>query len=82
MNEFRANLTENGRILIPANCRKMMHLEPGDEVIIRVDNGVAEIFSLAYAVKRAQQKVKKYTKGKQPLSEQLIEMRRKEAKHE
>ena len=84
MREFRVSLSDNGRILIPANCRKMMRIQSGDELIIRIEenDGVAEIFGLSHAVKAAQKKVKKYTKGKKPLSEQLIAMRRKESKHE
>lgn len=78
MNQFRIRVNEDGSILIPDDFRKIMHLESDDEVIIRVNNGVAELYSLVNAVKRAQQIVKKYNKGKRVLSEQLIGMRGKE----
>lgn len=82
MNEYKSHITENGRILLPAKCRKEMNLVGGDEVVIKVEDGVAKIFSLKMAVKQAQDKVNKYIKGKRSLSNELIKMRRKEAKNE
>lgn len=80
--EFHTKVGANGRILMPAKCRSALHLVEGDEIVIRVCNEEATLFSLKHAVKRAQGVVAKYTKGKKNLSKQLIAGRRKEAADE
>lgn len=82
MLEFKTKLGQNGRLLIPAECRQAMNLAVNDEIIILVEDGEATFFTLEHAVKRAQTIMKKYMKKGEKLSEQLIENRRKEAKHE
>ena len=82
MFECRTKLGADGRIVIPAQCRTAMHLNAGDEVVIQIDDGTAKLFSLRYAVEHAQKLVNQYTKGKKDLTQQLINMRREEAKHE
>lgn len=45
MNEFRVKMHENGRIVIPAACRHLLHLKPGEELVLRVedmDTGIPE----------------------------------------
>ncbi len=82
MLEFKTKVGQNGRMLIPAECRQAMNLAVGDEVTILVENGEATFFTLDHAVKRAQSIMKKYLKAGEKLSDQLIANRRKEAKHE
>ena len=82
MLEFKTKLGQNGRMLIPAECRQAMNLAVGDDITILVENGEATFFTLDHAVKRAQTIMKKYLKKGENLSEQLIADRRKEAKHE
>lgn len=82
MLEFKTKVGQNGRMLIPAECRQAMNLAVGDEITILVENGEATFFTLDHAVKRAQTIMKKYLKEGEKLSEQLIAARRKEAKYE
>lgn len=82
MTEFRTQLTEGGRIIIPAKCRQALHLSIGDEVIIRVIDDEAHIYSLQHAIKRAQALVKQRNKKKLKLTDILIKERRAEAKDE
>jgi len=82
MLEFKTKVGQNGRILIPAECRQAMNLAVGDDITILVENGEATFFTLDHAVKRAQTIMKKYLKEGENLSEQLIADRRKEAKHD
>jgi AbrB family looped-hinge helix DNA binding protein len=82
MLEFRAQLTEGGRIIIPAKCRQALHLSIGDEVIIRVVDNEAHIYSLQHAIKRAQALVTQRNKKKLKLTDMLIKERRSETKNE
>lgn len=63
MREYRAKLGEDGRIVIPAIYRRELHLEPGEELIIRMDNNELHILSSKQSLKRAQLKVRELTKG-------------------
>ena len=82
MLEFRAQITEGGRMVIPAKCRQALHLAIGDEVIIRVDKDEARLYSLQHALKCAQELVQKRNKKKLNLTDMLIKERRSEAKNE
>lgn len=82
MLEFRSKLTANGRIVIPAACRKAMSIEPGEELVIQVEDGEAKLFSINHAIAQAQAFTKKHAKGKGSLTSILFEMRENEAKYE
>ncbi len=76
--EARAQIGEGGRIVIPANYRRMLHLEVGQEVILSLSNDEIRISPLQAAVKRAQAAVRKYNANQDKLSDELITMRREE----
>lgn len=81
MQEFRTQVKAGGRIIIPGPCRKALKLKEGDEVIIHLtDNQEATIYSLAHAIEKAQSLLKATLPKNVNLSEELIEMRRSEAK--
>lgn len=63
MQEYRTRLSENGRVVIPAQCRKELHFEPGEELILRVEDGALHLFSLKQALKHAQHVVQQHTKN-------------------
>lgn len=75
MQEYRTRISENGRMIIPAHCRQQLHLHAGDELIIRIENDEMRIYSIKHALKKAQEIIKKHTKGKN-LVEELKKMRR------
>lgn len=81
MNEFRIKLGENGRVLIPASCRRQLKLVPGQELIIKIEDEELHLFSLDHSVRKAQQLVKKYAKN-QNLVEKLIKSRREDELNE
>lgn len=82
MREFRAKLNTNGRVVIPALCRKMLDLKPGEDVIISVNGREARLFAVKHAVTKAQAEIKQYAKGVKSLSDELIKIRREEAKRD
>lgn len=75
-------ISENGRIVIPAAYRKAMGLKGGEMVTIRLDEDGLHIQSQAQAIKRAQAIVRKYVSADRKLSDELIAERRLEAKRE
>ena len=82
MQEFYTKLGQNGRMQVPAKCRKLMNLSPGEEIIIIVHDGEASFFSLKRAVNRAQTIMKQYIKKGEKLSDQVIANRKEDAKRE
>jgi len=81
MQEFRAVLAENGRIIIPAKCREQLHLKPGDELVLQINDEELRIFSVKHALERAKKLVQKHA-GKKNLVKQLKKMRNKDSLNE
>lgn len=81
MNEFRAKLGENGRIVIPAFCRKQLQFEAGEELIFHIKNNELHILSLKQSLKKAQALVQRHAKN-QSLVEKLILLRREDNSHD
>lgn len=81
MIEYKARLGENGRIVIPAACRNALDLEPGDELLIRIENNELHLLSLKQSVKKAQAMAKQYTKGRSLVAD-LKKMRNEEKNDE
>lgn len=52
MNVQHITLGEGGRLVIPAAYRKVMHIMPGDDLIIKVKEGELRIISQKYALER------------------------------
>jgi AbrB family looped-hinge helix DNA binding protein len=77
-----AQISENGRIVIPAAYRKAMGLKGGEVLTIRMDEEGLHIQSRAQAIKRAQAIVRKYVPEGVSLVDELIAERRREAKRE
>lgn len=82
MLETRTKLGENGRIIIPVYYRRALHLEQGEELIIRLEDGELRLFSLKQSLKKAQAIVRKYNKDKKSLSKMLFAMRKEEIGNE
>jgi AbrB family looped-hinge helix DNA binding protein len=77
MHDYRAKLGEDGRLVIPAACRRELHLVPGEELLIRVENDEMHLRSLKYSLKKAQEVVRSHAK-KQNLVEKLKKMRQED----
>lgn len=81
MLEFRTRLEGNGRVIIPAACRKQLHLEQGEELIVRIEDDELHLVSLKHALKKAQALTHKYAK-KQSLVTILKKMRKEDESNE
>ena len=78
----RTRMTEGGRIVIPAPYRKALDIKPGDELIVRLDEGELRVYSSAEALKRLQDQVTSAVPEGVSLVEELLRERRKEAARE
>jgi AbrB family looped-hinge helix DNA binding protein len=78
----KSKLNDNGRIVIPAEIRKEMSLNPGDTVVMALENGVLKIESQRTRVRQVQQSLNKLIPAGRRLSDELIENRREEARQE
>jgi AbrB family looped-hinge helix DNA binding protein len=80
--ETRTRLNENGRLVIPASFRKALGIDPGDEVIVRLEEDELRITTLRHRIARAQRNARKYVPRGVSLADELIAERREVAKRE
>ena len=75
-----------GRVIIPIAFRQNLHLKIGDDIILHVeDNSIIYLTTVEHALRKLQSKVKNYitaTGQNISLADELINMRRNEAKYE
>jgi bifunctional DNA-binding transcriptional regulator/antitoxin component of YhaV-PrlF toxin-antitoxin module len=76
--EIRTKITEGGGIMVPAEYWQELSLQPGDEVVIRLEESELRIFTLRSALKRAQDLVGRYVSADRSLADELIAGRRQE----
>ena len=77
-----AQISENGRIVIPASYRKAMGLKGGEVLTIRMDEEGLHIQSQRQTLLSAQAAVRKFVSADRSLVDELIAERRLEAKRE
>lgn len=82
MDETRIRVNENGRVVIPASFRKALGIQPGDEIVLRVEDDELRITTLRNRIRQAQTLVRPYLKPGRSMADELIAERRKAAKSE
>ena len=82
MEETRARVNENGRVVIPASVRQALGINPGDEVVLRVEDDELRITTMKHRIERAKRLVRRHVKPGTSLVDDLIVERRKAAKRE
>ena len=80
--EFKVQIQPGGRFVLPSKLRKELHINTGDEMVLRLENGTLRLIPLHLAVSFAQQAVKKYVPEGTSLVEDLIRARKEDAAHE
>lgn len=80
--EFRVQMHTGGRFVLPSQLRKELKIKPGDEIILRLEDGSVRLMPLPQAITYAQQTLRKYVKEGTPLVDNFLESRREEAKRE
>lgn len=79
---FKTKLCRDGRIAIPAEYQRELGVEPGDEIILHLDEEGLRLYTPHQAVARSQAQVRRYIPEERSLSEELISERRQEAGRE
>jgi AbrB family looped-hinge helix DNA binding protein len=80
--EVHTKITQGGRIVIPRSFRKVLNLEEGSDIVVRLDKNELHVFSLAQAIKKTQAKVKQYQISKELVSEESVDLKEGEQNHE
>lgn len=77
-----AKVAHGGRILIPAEIRRQLEMEIGENVNLEVENGSLRITSSRAALRRLQRRFKKLVPDGVSLVDELIAERRSDAANE
>lgn len=78
MLEYRTQVREGGRIVIPSPIRKKLHLEIGEEVILKLEQDELHVVTLKNAILKAQHLIQKYNPSHKKLTEELFKLRKEE----
>jgi bifunctional DNA-binding transcriptional regulator/antitoxin component of YhaV-PrlF toxin-antitoxin module len=85
MKAIRTKLGKGGRIIIPTAFRQYLHLETGDDIILHMEDNLLYLTTAEQALQKLQKKVRNYIKTTDQnisLVDELINMRRNDAKYE
>jgi bifunctional DNA-binding transcriptional regulator/antitoxin component of YhaV-PrlF toxin-antitoxin module len=82
MNRILTKLGEGGRLVIPAEYRKALGVEVGDDLVLVLEENDLRVLTPQEAIRRAQALVRKYVPEGRLLSDELIADRRREARRE
>ncbi len=80
--EARTRVNENGRIIIPAQFRKALGIEIGDEVVLIVEDNELRITTQQRRIQKARERARRYLKPGVSLASELIAERREAVKDE
>lgn len=79
MVKVKVKISNGGRLVIPAAYRKELGINPGDDVVLTLEEGEIKLVTTQQAINRAQKLVRNYVSGDVSLSDELIQERREEA---
>jgi AbrB family looped-hinge helix DNA binding protein len=82
MSRTMARLGEGGRLVIPADYRRALGVDAGDELLLVLEDRTVRLLTPREAIRRAQALIRSYIPAGQSLSDELIQDRRGEAEHE
>jgi AbrB family looped-hinge helix DNA binding protein len=82
VNRVVTKLGEGGRLVIPAEYRRELGVESGDELVLILEEKTMRVLTPREAIRRAQALVRSYIPEGRMLSDELIEERRKESQAE
>ena len=80
--ESHTRINENGRLVIPAAFRRALGIQPGDTVVLRIENNELRMTTLRQRLAKAQQLVRKHVARTTSLVDELIAERREAARRE
>ena len=72
-------IAPGGRVVIPAEFRRALGVEIGDDMVIELTDGELRLRSFDAALKRVQEMVRRYVPEGVSLADELVRERREEA---
>ena len=75
-------MSENGRVLIPAEIRKQLGLVPGESITLTVEGDALRLVTRRARLRAVQVRAARYLKPGVRLEDELIAERREEARKE
>ena len=82
MSSRHVRIAPGGRVVIPAEFRRALGVEVGDDMVIELTNGELRLRSFDAALKRVQEIVRRYVPEGVSLADELVRERREEAARE
>ncbi|HWM89551.1 MAG TPA: AbrB/MazE/SpoVT family DNA-binding domain-containing protein [Thermoanaerobaculia bacterium] len=82
MSKVMTKLGEGGRLVIPAEYRRALGVDTGDELVLILEENSLRVLTPKEGIRRAQALVRSYIPEGRRLSDELIEERRKESQLE
>jgi AbrB family looped-hinge helix DNA binding protein len=78
----RVRVSEKGRLVIPAQFREALGIEPGDVVEVRLEDNGLRVATMEQRLRDVRRRLKKVFGAGRSLSEELIAERREAARRE
>lgn len=75
-------ITSGGRIVIPAELRRALGVQEGDELLMRVEGQELRLYTAAEAIRQAQERLRRHIPEGRSLADELIRERRAESAEE
>jgi AbrB family looped-hinge helix DNA binding protein len=82
MQTIKSRLDGAGRLVIPTPYRKALHLKPGEEVMITLDNNEIRVCSFKEAAIKARDIIAAYNNENVDLMEILFKQRKEDLNYE
>lgn len=82
MNAQRGKIVSGGRLIVPAEFRRLMGLSDGDTVVMEIEGDELHVRPLRAALRRIQERLKPYAIEGKSISDELIADRRAAADRE
>ncbi|MGD0367193.1 MAG: AbrB/MazE/SpoVT family DNA-binding domain-containing protein [Acidobacteriaceae bacterium] len=80
--QIRLRLSENGRVVIPAQVRRELGVESGGEILLERQKNGYRLTTRRQRIQEAQRYLRRHIKPGVSLVDELIAERREAAKHE
>ena len=80
--QVKTRVDRQGRIMLPAEMRRRLGIEPGDTLVIDVGDDVVKLLTRRQALDRARRYLKRFVPDGVSLADELIADRRAEVERE
>jgi AbrB family looped-hinge helix DNA binding protein len=75
-------MNNNGRIVIPAQIRRQLGLQPGDTVLLSVEGDVLKVEAHRNRIRKVQESMRQFIQPGRSLAKELVADRREDAQQE